>query len=381
MDANKKIHTLSSVIDCFSELEDPRVEGRIDHKLIDIIVIAVCAVLCGAETWTGVEAFGYAKYKWLKRFLELPQGIPSDQTFSRVFSLIPADTFLECFLKWVNWARFKTKDEVIAIDGKTLRGSHHRRIGKQAIHLVNAFATANGLVIGQQKTEEKSNEIKAIPPLLKKLEISGCIVTIDAMGCQKGIANLIRLREADYVLAVKGNQGRLHKKIGRLFEEAKKNNFDAMVYKTDKTIDGDHGRVEERSYTLLPLMYLFGFKKIWKDLQTFIKVESCVYENQEEKISVRYYISSLPLKKAKNMMTAIRRHWHVENRLHWCLDVVLREDNCRVRKGYAGENFATLRKLVLTILRRDQTYKGGLQIKRFYAACNDRYLQQLAGLQ
>lgn len=381
MDANKELHTLTSVIDCFSELDDPRVEGRTLHKLIDIIVITICAVACGAETWSGIEAFGYAKQAWLKGFLELPHDIPSDQTFARVFSLIPAEAFLECFMRWVNWSRLKTQEEIVAIDGKTLRGSHHHRMGKKAIHIVNAFATANSLVIGQQKVDDKSNEIKAIPPLLKKLELTGCIVTIDAIGCQKGIANLIQLQKADYVLAVKANQGQLHKKIIHLFEEAEKQKFNAMVFKEEKQVDGDHGRIEQRTYTILPLMYLFAFKRIWKGLQNFIKVESHVYQNNNRfSTSIRYYISSLPWKKTNKIIDAIRHHWHVENRLHWCLDVIFREDSCRIRKGYADQNFALLRKLVLNLLRRDKTFRAGLHIKRSYAAWNQDYLQQVVGL-
>ena len=231
MDTNKTLHTLTSVIDCFADLEDPRIEGRTKHLLIDIVVIAVCAVVCGAETWTAISAFGHAKYEWLRTLLKLPNGNPSDQTFARVFSLIPVESFLDCFIEWVDWNGLKKPQEIVAIDGKTVRRSHHRRLGKKAIHLVNAFATENGLVIGQEKTDEKSNEIKAIPPLLKKLELNGCIVTLDAMGTQKGIANLIRLRGADYVLAVKGNQGKLHKKIASLFKIAEERQFNAMVFK------------------------------------------------------------------------------------------------------------------------------------------------------
>lgn len=380
MDANIKKYTITSVKECFSSLKDPRVEGRTKHQLIDIIVLSICAIVCGAETWTAIEAFGHAKYNWLKTIIDLDNGVPSDQTISRVFSLIPAREFMECFKLWVNWSSRKKEGEIVAIDGKTLRRSHHKRLGKDAIHLVNAFATENGIVIGHEKTQEKSNEIKAIPPLLKQLELEGCIVTMDAMGCQKGIANLIRLRGADYVLAVKGNQGRLHKKIKNLFEKARENEYEAMVYKEKREIEGDHGRVEDRTYTLLPLMYLFAFKKYWKDLQILIQVENRIYKNGEEKVVKRYFISSLPWAKAPKVVEAIRKHWHVENKLHWCLDVVFHEDSCRIRKGYADQNFAILRQLVLNMLRRDTSLKGGLQIKRSYAAWNNRYLRQVIGL-
>lgn len=381
MDTIKPHHTLTRVMKCFSDMEDPRVEGRTQHLLIDIIVIAICAVVCGADTWKSIEAFGHGKYHWLKRFLELPHGIPSDQTFARVFSLIPAESFLACFMRWVNWEDLKKPMEIVAIDGKTLRRSHHHRLGKKAIHIVNAFATENGLAIGQEKTDDKSNEIKAIPRLLKKLELRGCIVTLDAMGCQKGIANLIRLKKADYVLATKGNQGRLHKKISRLFDKAQALEFNAMVFKESKTVEGDHGRIEERTYTFLPQMYLFEFKAEWKDLQTFVKVDNhIVYANGKEERISRYYISSLSWKQTDKIQKAIRHHWQVENRLHWCLDVVFREDDCRIRRGYADQNFAILRQLILNMLRRDKIFKGGLQMKRNYAAWNNSYLKKVVGL-
>lgn len=379
MDTNKTLHTLTSVIDCFSDLDDPRVEGRTKHLLMDIIVISICAVVCGAETWTAISAFGHAKYEWLKTFLKLPNGIPSDQTFARVISLIPAESFLACFTEWVNWNDHKKPQEIVAIDGKTVRRSHHRRVGKKAIHLVNAFATESNLVIGQEKTDEKSNEIRAIPPLLKKLELNDCIVTLDAMGTQKGIANLIRLRGADYVLAVKGNQGKLHKKIASLFKTAEEREFNAMAFKENKGIEGDHGRIEERKYTFLPLMYLFQFKQVWKDLQTFVKVESRTFSNGEETVVARYFISSLPWKETEKIRKAIRQHWRVES-MHWFLDVVFREDDSRIRRGNADQNFSILRKLVLNMLRRDKKFNAGLQIKRSYAAWNNDYLKQVVGL-
>ena len=380
MDANKSLHTITSVINCFSDIEDPRVEGRTTHKLIDILVLTVCAAICGAQTWKSIEAFGYAKEGWLRTLLELPGGIPSDQTISRVFSLIHPDDFQSCFMEWTGWEELKTPEEIVAIDGKTLRRSHNKRLGKKAIHIVNAFATKKGISIGQEKTDEKSNEIKAIPILLKKLDLSGCIVTIDAMGTQKGIANLVRLKGADYVLAVKGNQGKLHKKISCLFNQAEEKQFKSMVFKDKKTVDGEHGRVEERTYTFLPLMYLFEFKKVWKDLQTVVRVESCVYKNGEERKEVRYFISSLAWSKVDKISEAIRCHWHIENRLHWCLDVIFKEDDCRIRRDYADQNFATVRQLVLNMLRRDTNFKAGLEIKRNYAAWNDLYRKQLLGL-
>lgn len=379
MDISNKVPPITSIIDCFSDLEDLRAVERTLHKLIDIIVISVCAVICGANTWKAIEAFAYAKQDWLEEFLELPNGIPSHQTFGRVFSLIPAPVFHGCFMQWVNWAKIKTKEEVIAFDGKTSRRSRDRRNDKKALHLINAFACSNGLTIGQYKTPDKTNEIKAIPPLLKTLEISGCIVTIDAMGTQKGIANLIKLRGADYVLAVKGNQGKLHNKMKNLFKAANEKEYENMVVKEKRTIEGDHDRVEERIYTILPLMYLFGFKKIWNGLQTYVKVENRIYCNGKETTETRYFISSLPLKKSHKIAQAIRQHWHVENRLHWRLDVVFREDESRVRRGYASENFSLLRKIVLNQLDKSKAFNAGKEIQRLYAGWSQTYLKQLIG--
>ena len=379
MDATRNCAPITSIVDCFIDLEDPRVVERTLHKLIDIVVVTICAVISGANTWKAVEAFGYAKYEWLGNFLELPNGVPSHQTFGRVFSRIRPLYFHNCFMEWVNWAHIKTEGTIINFDGKTSRRSRDKNRRPTALHLINAFATANGICIGQYKTPDKTNEIKAIPPLLKMLEISGCIITMDAMGTQKGIANLIRLQGADYVLAVKGNQGNLHKKINNIFEAANEQKFNAMVFKEEKTLDGDHGRVEERTYQILPLMYLFSFKKIWKDLQTFIKVENRVYENGKETINTHYYISSLPLKRAKEIVPAIRQHWHVENKLHWRLDIIFREDESRVRRGYAAENLSLIRKMCLNILDSQKKFNAGKEIQRLYAGWSNDYLSQVVG--
>lgn len=273
----------------------------------------------------------------------------------------------------------KTQGEVIAFDGKTSRRSRDKRNGKKALHLINAFACSNGLTIGQCKTPDKTNEIKAIPSLLKTLEISGCIITMDAMGTQRGIANLIKLRGADYVLALKGNQGKLHKKVKNLFTFADKSNYKSMVFTETKTIDGDHDRVEERTYTILPLMYLFKFKKIWNGLQTFVQVENKIYSGGKTETETRYFISSLHLKLSKKIVKAIRMHWHVENRLHWGLNMIFREDESRVRRGFAGENFSLLRKMVLNLLDKAKTFNAGKQIQRLYAGWNNQYLTQLIG--
>lgn len=357
----------------FESLEDPRILLKNSHKLIDIIVIAICAVICGADTWTQIEEFGKTRQDWFKGFLELKNGIPSHDTFGRIFSLISAKHFQECFQKWIKAVFELTGGQVIAVDGKTARGSHDKKSNKAAIHMVHAWAAENGILLGQLRIEEKSNEITAIPELLKILELKGCIVTIDAMGCQREIAKEIHAYGADYVLAVKGNQERLETALKTTFEKAREKNFETMIYSQHQSVEKDHGRIETRTCYALPLMYLFQFKLKWKGLQSIALVESERYCAGKTTIEQRYYISSLK-PDAKKISFAIRQHWSVENSLHWCLDVIFREDQCRVRVGEAAENFSLLRKIALICLKKETTLKGGIQTKRLKAAWDSEYL-------
>jgi predicted transposase YbfD/YdcC len=360
----------------FASLEDPRIILKSSHKLIDVIVIAICAVICGADTWTQIEEFGKTKIDWFKGFLELPNGIPSHDTFGRIFSLISAKLFQACFQKWIQEVFEITEGQVIPIDGKTVRRSHNKRANKLAIHMVHAWAATNGILLGQLKTEEKSNEITAIPELLNILEIKGCIVTIDAMGCQREIAEEIIEKEADYILAVKGNQEKLEEAIQNTFQEAIENNFDDMKYSNSQTIDKKHGRTEVRTCYVLPILYLFGakgFKKKWKGLKSIILIISERTINGKTTIEKRCYISSLK-SSAKKISSAIRQHWLVENSLHWSLDVTFREDQCRVRIGEAAENFSLLRKIALMCLKNETSLKGGIQTKRLRAGWDLKYL-------
>lgn len=370
-----------SIIEHFRNLDDPRILKKTDHKLIDVIVIAICAVICGADKWTQIEEFGKTKEKWFKRFLELPNGIPSHDTFGRVFALIRADKFQKCFQSWIRAVFEIAGGQVIAIDGKTLRRSGSKAIGKAAVHMVHAWATANGVLLGQQKTADKSNEITAIPELLDLITVKGCIVTIDAMGCQRKIAEKIHNQGGDYILAVKGNQGNLEKSLEKTFKIAREKEFKSMVYDSNKTVDADHGRVETRTCFVLPLMYLFQFKLKWKGLQSLVLVESerCEKATGETTIEQRYYISSLA-PKAAPILHATRAHWGVENQLHWCLDVGFREDECRVRIGDSPENFSLLRRMALMLLKKETTLKGGLQTKRLKAGWDDSYLLRILGV-
>ena len=368
--------TLLTIQKHFEALKDPRITKKTSHKLIDIIVIAICAVICGADGWVQVEAFAKSKRKWFKGFLELPHGIPSHNTFGRVFSLISSKLFQTCFQQWINEVFEITDGQVIPIDGKTAKGSHHKRHDQKAIHMVHAWAAQNGVLLGQVKTKEKSNEITAIPELLKILEIKGCIITIDAMGCQRDIAEEIVEKEADYILAVKGNQENLEEAIKNTFDEAMKNDFEGVKYSTNKSTDKNHGRIEVRTCYVLPILYLLGasaFKKKWKKLRSIILVISERTVNDQTTVEHRFYISSLK-ENAKKISDAIRQHWSVENSLHWSLDVTFKEDQCRVRIREAAENFSLLRKIALMYLKNETSFKGGIQTKRLRAGWDSQYL-------
>lgn len=364
---------LLTITKYFEPLKDPRILLKNTHKLIDIIVLAICGVIAGADKWTQIEEFGKTHISWFKQFLELPHGIPSHDTFGRVFSIISPHKFQECFRAWINAVFTVTEGQVIAIDGKTLRRSHNKSSNKSALHLVHAWATENGLLLGQVKTKEKSNEITAIPELLEILQLKGCIITIDAMGCQKKIAEQIHLQGGDYVLAVKDNQGDLKKSLEKTFEKAKELKFNAMVYSEHQSIEKEHGRVETRTCYVLHLMYLHEFKLKWKGLQSLVMIESERFYQGEIQKEKRYYISSLKPEAAK-IASAVRMHWRVENALHWSLDVAFREDECRVRIGDAAENFSLLRKIALTCLKKESSLKGGIQTKRLKAGWDLNYL-------
>jgi predicted transposase YbfD/YdcC len=364
-----------SVWDHFSTLTDPRDSNK-RHKLFDIIVIAICAVICGADTWEQMEEYGQAKYEWLQTFLELPHGIPSHDTISRVFSQLIPEEFERCFLNWISAVREKIQGQFVSIDGKTLRRSHDHGSEKSCIHMVSAWASANRLVLGQLKTEDKSNEITAIPELIDLLELDGCIVTIDAMGCQKRIAEQITDKGADYVLALKGNQGNLHKDVELFFEDAKKNGFGDTAVSAHETTDGDHGRIEIRRYTTVSDIDWLPDKPLWKDLTSIGMVESERHIGDEVSTETRYYISSLQ-SDAKLFGQAVRSHWGVENSLHWVLDMVFREDESRIRKGHAPENFAILRHIALNLLRKESTYKKSTKTKRLRAAWDEQYLARV----
>ena len=360
----------------FSKVIDPRRDRTKGHKLVDIIAIAICAVICGAEGWVDIELFGNSKLHWLATFLELPNGIPSHDTFGRVFSLIDAQQFQLAFYEWVWAVNDIIQGQVINIDGKCLRGSDDKRLGKRAIYMVSAWAVENEIVLGQRKVNEKSNEITAIPELLKILCISGCIVTIDAMGTQTNIAKTIREANADYILSVKENQGHLFEDISVLFAVDQAQNFKYAAFDYKKTVNKGHGRIEVRECwsTSNPeyLNIIRGLEN-WAGLQSIVMVVCTRIVGDRETKDVRYYISSLP-NNAERILQAVRKHWSIENKLHWILDVALNEDHSRVRKDQAPENFAVLRHIALNLLKQEKTAKGGIHAKQFQAALNEDYL-------
>jgi predicted transposase YbfD/YdcC len=366
---------LPTIENHFGNVSDPRVDRTKLHRLIDILVIAICAVIAGADNWEDVAEFGQAKLEWFQGFLELANGIPSHDTFNRVFARLDAHEFQASFLSWMRAVSGAIATQVIAIDGKVLRRSHDRSIGQAAIDMVSAWATANRLVLGQVKVADKSNEITAIPQLLQALEISGCIVTIDAMGCQTDIAALIVEREAEYVLALKENQGHLYEDVALLFKDLEQSQDAAYAYDYEKTVNKNHGRIEIRECWTISdpqvLQHLRGYGN-WKKLTTVSRIRSQRQIGEEKSCEDRYHIASIS--GAKRMLGAVRSHWGIENELHWTLDLAFDEDRCRVRKDHGPENFALLRHIALNLLKQEKTSKRGIKGKRLKAAWDPDYL-------
>lgn len=384
---------VGSITEHFKSLPDPRVERTKQHLLQDILTIAICAVICGADSWVEIEQFGEAKKKWFRTFLRLPNGIPSHDTFGRVFAALDPEIFAQCFSKWIAAVSKVTKGSVVAIDGKTLRRSFDTGSQKAAIHMVSAWADSNQIVLGQVKTEQKSNEITAIPKLLKMLELSGCIVTIDAMGCQKKIASHIIDKGADYVLSLKGNQGTMEAEVREFFDWAVASAFKDVQHDFFETIEKDHGREEIRRYWSTSEVGWFEDRDQWRGLFSFGMVETERRIKEAVSRERRFYISSLNGRNAKTFAHAVRSHWGIENKLHWVLDVAFREDDSRVRmvsvstsnhfpkvKDHSAANFCTLRQIALNLLKQEKTAKVGIKIKRNKSGWSEDYLLKVLGI-
>jgi predicted transposase YbfD/YdcC len=374
-----------SLIEHFKDLPDPRVQGRTAHELIDVLVIALCALLCGGSGFDDMADFGRAKEQWFKTFLTPRHGIPSHDTFNRVFAALKPEAFLDCFLRWTQSLREAVTHEIVALDGKALRRSS--RQGQSPRYIVSAWAQSNGLVLGQLKVADKSNEITALPQLLRVLELAGCIVTVDALGCQKTIAKEIIEADADYVLALKGNQETVHAEVKSYLDDAIVQQTPAATRKAkvkpipelayNETVEKDHGRLEIRRCWQSGRLGWFADRAKWEGWRSVGVVESVRQVGAEEPtVERRYYLSSLPVDGAQ-FARAVRGHWSVENALHWCLDVQLGEDQSRARTGHAAENLATLRRLALNLLKRDKTKKRGLRGKQLNAGWDHDYLLRL----
>jgi len=371
----KEIINSSNIVDHFRRLKDPRVDRTKRHLLLDIIVITLCATICGADGWEGIQMVGVEKYEWFKTFLNLPFGIPSHDTFRRVMSALNPAQFKNCFLSFIHSIRKVTQGEVIPIDGKTLRRSFDKQSGKSAIHMVSAWASKNGLVLGAVKVDDKSNEITAIPELLNLIAINGCIVTIDAMGCQKEIAKKVVEGEGEYVLAVKGNNKNLYEDLQLFFKDSVEEKTEGIDYY--ETFNCDHGRIERRKYWITSDIQWLEGKDNWQGLKS---IGMSITESTSGEVTTRearFYISSLDAD-AKLFGNSVRSHWGIETSLHWVLDVAFREDECRIRKGNAAENLATVRHLALSLLKQETSNKRGIASKRFKAALNTDYLGKVA---
>jgi predicted transposase YbfD/YdcC len=371
------------------QLTDPRLSRRRKHELIDVLMIAVTALLCGAENFTHMAQFGQAKESWLRTFLTLAHGIPSHDTFRRVFMLLAPEKFSAVFLRWTQSLRQAVGAEVVALDGKTVRRSFDSAKSQSAIHLVSAWASTNRLVLGQIKVDDKSNEITAVPELLRALELAGCIVTVDALNCQKNIAKEIKEADADYVLALKGNHETAHEEIRTFLDAAleetraaklpgAKLSAGAATLAAWETVDKGHGRMETRRYYQSAALDWFADRAAWEGLTTVGMVEARREVRGKLTVERRYYLSSLPLDVA-TFARAVRAHWGVENQLHWVLDVQLNEDQNRARCGHAAENLGLLRRLVLNQLRRDTRCQTGIKGKQLNASWDHAYLQSLLG--
>ena len=371
----------STLLDEIRNIDDPRTKREPEHLLLDIVTIAILATLAGANTMTAVETYGKAKREWLSTFLELPNGIPSHDTFSRVFNLIDPAQFNLFFQRWIEHITTQLKIKLIHIDGKTSRGSYDRENQIKALHSVSAWASEHQLVLGQKRVDGKSNEITAIPHLLELLSLEGTIITLDAMGTQRAIAEQIITGGGDYILALKGNHGNLFEGVGQFFKDALASDWQGIEHSFYERTEANHHRIEYRQVWVVPLSAVpeLANAHLWKGLNAIVMVrrKRVLWNKDEEEVS--YYITSLSVD-ATEMAGYIRAHWSIENNCHWVLDVTFKEDKSRIRMGNGPENTGLLRRLCLGVLKRDSS-KGSLVQKRYRAAMDDAFMMTLFGIE
>lgn len=363
-------------MDHFSDLPDPRIDRTKLHSLVDILAITLCAVISGAEGWSDIAQYGRSKEAWLRTFLALPHGIPTDDTFARVFARLDPEAFGRSFAQWTQSLKKQTRGQVVSIDGKSLRHSFDTATGKAAIQMVSAWANASCLVLAQQKVDNKSNEITAIPRLLELLEVEGCILTLDAMGTQKEIARQIIAQKADYVLALKGNHSLTHKDVAHFFETGLEKGFAQGAMQTYQTTDYHHGRTEIRRYWQTDQIDWLLAVEEWPGLVSIGMMQTERTSKGETRRETHYYLSSLTAD-CRRFAKAVRAHWGIENKLHWQLDISFDEDSSRIRKDQAPENMAIVRHIALNLLQQDKTLKRGVKAKRLQAAWRDDYLIEI----
>ena len=366
------------LIEILRRVPDPRMIKKSEHRLLDVLVIAICAVICGAEHWTEMEEFGECKEKWFRSFLELPNGIPSHDTFGRVFAAIDPQQFRQCYVEWIQGFMQGVDVRHICLDGKTVRGSRHAPASKQAIHMISAYARECGLVLTQEKVNGKGNEVTALPEVLGRLALSGAIVSIDAMGCQKGIACQIKRQGGEYVLGLKGNQSKLAEAVTHHFQCAERDGFALLDHDSYTTLDGDHGRVETRQYDVIGDAEWLDPGRQWGGLAAVGRVRSTrtVKADGSTSTETRYYLLSKRLT-AQEFAEASRSHWAIENSLHWVMDVAFGEDACRVHAGHGAENFVMLRHIALGLLKQGTRVKRGIKTRRKVAGWDENYLLEL----
>lgn len=363
------------LLELLEDLPDPRMDRTKKHKLVDILTIAICGALCGVDNFVELERFGLAKQKWFETFLELSNGIPSHDTFGRVFAALDPDAFRAAFIAWViSWGK-EIAGRQIAVDGKTLRCSHDRANGVAAIHMVNAFATESGLALGQVKTDSKSNEITAVPPLLEMLRLEGCLVTFDAMHCQKNTVQKVTDCGAEYLVALKANQGSTHDDVAEYFDDVRLAELEQGEGGHLVTTDGGHGRIEVRYHWYTDDVEWLQKRNEWPGLKGIgmVRRERTVGSGDTSS-EVHYYLSGMVEPDVERFATAIRSHWAVENSLHWILDVAFDEDRCRARMGHAAENFAIIRQAALNLIKQEKTAKVGMKTKRKMCGWDHNYL-------